>query len=104
MQLVKEVYAQVDFSKEASNPLAKFTSIATFVNLILPIMLIFGGLATLSMLLMGAYKYIVSEGNPEKINKAQMTIMYAVIGLLLVVSSFVLTKVIGYILKIDMPL
>lgn len=104
MQLVKSVYAQVDFSKTAVNPIAKFDSITKIVNLIIPILMIGGGLITLTMLLLGAYRYLTSEGNPEKISKAQSVIIYAVIGLFLIVASFILTKIIGFILKVDMPL
>ncbi|MFH0773721.1 MAG: hypothetical protein V1922_05425 [bacterium] len=104
MQIIQDVYAEVDFSKTAVNPIAKFDSITTFVNLVLPIMMIMGGLVTLSMLILGAYRYITSEGNPEKISKAQSVFIYAVLGLFLVVASFILTKIIGYVLKVNMPL
>jgi len=97
MQLVKSVYAQVDFSQESVNPIAKFDSIAKFVNLLIPIMMIGGGLITLVMLLYGAFMYLTSEGNADKIKKSQAVLMYAVIGLFLIVVSFVLTKVIGTI-------
>jgi len=104
MNIVNPVYAEVNFGDKAVNPIAKFDSITVFVNLILPILMIAGGLITLTMLLFGAYQYILSEGNAEKIGKAQSTIVYAIIGLLLVVSSFILTRIIGYVLKVDMPL
>lgn len=102
--MVKPVFAEVNFKDPVVNPVAKFDSITTLVNLIIPIMMIMGGIITLSMLLLGAYKYLTSEGNPEKISKAQSILLYAIIGLFLVVASFVLTKIIGFVLKVDMPL
>lgn len=105
MQIIKDVYAQVDFSNKDINPVAKFDSVAVFVNLIIPLMLIVGGFVTLSMLLLGAFRYITSEGNPEKISKAQSVMLYAVLGLFLMVASFVLTKIIGSVLQVkSMPL
>jgi len=104
MQLIKTVYAQVDIMNPNVNPLAKFSTIASFTNIITPIMMVVAGLFTLSMLLMGAFKYLTSEGNPEKITKAQSTMWYAVIGLFLVVASFIITKIIGFIFKVNMPL
>ena len=104
MQLIRDVYAEVNFGDKTINPVAKFDSIGTFVNLIVPIMMIMGGIATLFMLLYGAFMYITSQGNPDKIKKSQATLMYAVLGLFLVVASFILTKIIGFVLKVDMPL
>jgi len=104
MQLIKNVYAQVNIADPGVNPAAKFGTIASFTNIAIPLMMVVAGFFTLSMLLMGAYKYLTSEGNPEKISKAQSTMVYAVIGLFLVVASFIFTKIIGYIFKVDMPL
>lgn len=104
MNIIRPVYAEVDFSKTAVNPIAKFDSVTTLVNLIVPILMLVGGIITLSMLLLGAYKYLTSEGNPEKISKAQSVLIYAVLGLFLMVASFVITRIIGYVLKVDMPL
>jgi hypothetical protein len=104
MNIIPPAYAVVDFGKEAVNPVAKFDSITKFVNLMIPIMMIGGGLLTLSMLLLGAYRYITSDGNAEKITKAQNVMWYAVLGLVLVVASFIITKIIGFVLKVDMPL
>jgi len=104
MNIVRSVYAEVDFGNKDLNSVAKFDSITSLVNLIVPIMMIIGGIITLTMLLLGAYKYLTSEGNPEKISKAQSVLIYAIIGLFLIVASFVLTKIIGFVLKVDMPL
>ncbi|MCX6732431.1 MAG: pilin [Candidatus Roizmanbacteria bacterium] len=104
MNIIPQVYAEVNFGDKTVNPIAKFDSITTLVNLILPIMMLVGGFITLGMLLLGAYRYLTSEGNPEKVSKAQSVIMYAIIGLFLIVASFVLTRIIGYVLKVNMPL
>jgi hypothetical protein len=104
MNIIPPVFAEVKFDEQSVNPVAKFDSITKIVNLIIPIMMIVGGLACLFMLLLGAYRYLTSEGNAEKISKAQSIIIYAILGLLLIVASFVITKVIGTVLNINMPL
>lgn len=104
MNIVPPVFAEVNFGDKSVNPIAKFDSVTTFVNLIIPVMMIGGGFITLTMLLLGAYRYLTSEGNPEKISKAQSVIVYAIIGLFLIVASFIITKIIGFVLKVDMPL
>lgn len=104
MNIIPPVFAEVDFGEKTVNPVAKFDSITAIVNLVIPIMMIAGGLITLSMLLLGAYRYLTSEGNPEKISKAQSVIIYAIIGLFLIVASFVITKIIGAVLNVPMSL
>lgn len=104
MQIVKDVYAEVNFGDTAVNPVAKFASISSFVNIIIPLLMVVGGFVTLSMLLLGAFRYITSAGNPEKISKAQSVMLYAVIGLFLMVASYILAKIIGYVLKVPMSI
>jgi ABC-type Fe3+ transport system permease subunit len=105
MQLIHPVFAQgVNIADPTKNPMAKFGTISAFTNIFIPLMMVSAGFFTLAMLLQGAYKYITSEGNPEKLSKAQNTMVYAVLGLFLVVASYVFTKIIGYIFKVDMPL
>lgn len=93
----------VDFSDPNNNPIAKFSSIGSFTNIMVPFMMIVGSLVALAMLLLGAYRYLTSEGNAEKIAKAQSVIIYAILGLFLIVASFILTRVIGTVLGVKMP-
>ena len=46
------------------------------------------------MLVNGAFHYLTSLGNPEKLKKAQGTIKYAVIGLVIFMASFLILKII----------
>lgn len=49
------------------------------------------------MFLIGGFNYLTSFGNPEKIKKAQGTLKYAVIGLILFVVSFLIINLIDII-------
>jgi hypothetical protein len=46
------------------------------------------------MFLVGGFNYLTSFGNPEKVKNAQGTLKFAVIGLILFVSSFLILKTI----------
>lgn len=69
--------------------------------------IIFGNLITASnglivlilfvMFVTGSMRYLMSGGNPEQLKKAQGTIKYAIIGLVLFVSAYLILKVIGYL-------
>jgi hypothetical protein len=54
-------------------------------------------LALFVMLVVGAFKYLTSLGNPEKVKKAQGTLTYAVIGLIIFLSAFLILKTIDFL-------
>lgn len=72
---------------------------------------VFGNLLTMSsafivlvlfiMFIVGGFNYITAFGNPEKIKKAQGTIKYALFGLILFVSSYLILRIIALIFLQD---
>lgn len=46
------------------------------------------------MLVVGAFHYLTSLGNPEKLKKAQGTLKFAVLGLVIFLSAFLILNVI----------
>lgn len=56
--------------------------------------LIFGiiGVIAVVMIMVGGFKYIASQGNPQETAKAKNTILYAVIGLVLAASAFTIVS------------
>lgn len=46
------------------------------------------------MFVIGAFNYLTSLGNPERVKKAQSTLKYAVIGFVLFLSAFLILKII----------
>jgi len=49
------------------------------------------------MIVVGAFRYLTSGGNPEQLKKAQGTLKYAIIGLVLFVSSYLILNIIAYL-------
>lgn len=54
-------------------------------------------LVLLVMFVVGAISYLTSLGNPEKVKKAQNTFKYAIVGLVLFISAFLILKTIDYL-------
>ncbi len=52
------------------------------------------GLTLFIVFIIGSFNYLTSLGNPEKIKKAQGTLRYAIMGLILFVSAFLILKII----------
>jgi len=63
------------------------------------------------MFVLGSLRYLTSAGNPESIKKAQGTLMWALVGTLLFVGSFLILKTIdclflgceGKLFKFEIP-
>ena|SRR3989338_3578355 len=98
-----DVYA-LDLSNQTVNPLAKFGDIASLLNLFIPILIIGAALLLLIMLLYGGFTWITAGGTPENLAKAQKIMTFAIIGLVIVILSFLFVKLISIIFKIDAPL
>lgn len=47
------------------------------------------------MLVIGAFTYLTSGGNPERVKKAQGTLKFTIIGFLLFISAFLILRVIS---------
>lgn len=50
------------------------------------------GAVAVAFVVFGGIKYILSQGEPAEIKKARDTILYAVIGIVVVVSAFVVVN------------
>ena len=95
---VRPVEAVYDIAKNPNNPLKQFDSVAAIVNVILPTMYIVGAFIFLAMLVYGAFTFLTSGGDAEKVAKARKTITYTVIGLLVVVTAVLIVNLISFIL------
>lgn len=96
--------AQLDLSNPEVNPIAKLANIGTLVNLLTPLLmsgaaLIFGG-----MLLLMAYKWMTAGSDQEQVAQARNIGTYAVLGIVIILSAYVLVKLIGFVLGIEIPI
>ena len=59
------------------------------------------GIALFVMLLVGGFRYITAGGDPKAVDAAQKTITYAIIGLVLIVASYLILVLIKLITGVD---
>ncbi len=64
---------------------------ATLANMLSAAFIAIGGTA-IAFLLIGAFKYVISNGDSGEITKAKNTILYAVIGIVVSVSAFTIVQ------------
>lgn len=84
---------------EGVNP---YTSVGTVLSNGLTIIFIVAALAVLFMLIWGAFQWITSGGDKEKVGAARGRITNALIGLAVLALAFLITVVVGRIVSIDL--
>lgn len=103
--MIKEAFAVVEeITLGTSQPggVSTNTTIGNIISNFLLIMYIVGGLAVLVFLIWGAFDWITSGGDKEKVSGARRKIMNAFIGLaLLALAAFIVT-VVGQVVGINL--
>jgi hypothetical protein len=84
------VFAAPLIDDPAAGPAGTPDDVFNFVNRVKNIALGFVGVIIFAMLIYGGVLYITSGGNDEKIQKAKQTLTAAIIGLLIVLLSYVI--------------
>lgn len=93
------IYA-IDISDPNVFKPAKFANFSTLINLILPLLTAGAALLFLIIFLSAAFRILTHGDNPEDIKKAQHTIAFAVLGLIVVIASFLAVNLIGKMLGV----
>jgi hypothetical protein len=81
-----------------SFPAAKIGNVGQIVNLALPLAMTGAGLIFLFVTLNAAFNILKNGDNPDALKKAYASIMYAVIGLFIVIASYLVIQLLGVIL------
>lgn len=97
---VKEVLA-VDLStiyKPAVSLGGTNTTLSTLINPIINDILIISGIFAFVTILLAGFAYITAGGDKAKTDQASQALTYGIIGLVVVVAAFVVTRILGAIL------
>lgn len=74
----------------STNSLAGQTTATGLIGTIIKIMLYFAGIIAVLFLVIGGYYYLTSRGNEEQATKGRQTLVYALLGLAIVILSYVI--------------
>lgn len=64
------------------------------LNLVANILIYLAGIIFIGMFLLGGVQYLTAGGNQAQVDKAKKTLLWAVVGLLAVLSAFVIVNLI----------
>lgn len=74
---------------------ATLDCIPVVVQNVINALVVVAGIVALFMIVWAGYKFVMSEGDPEKISSARKTLIYAIAGLIFVFLSFFFLNVIA---------
>ncbi len=85
-------------------PPARYATVGSLLSIIIPLIVIVGALLLLALFLSGAFKIVTASGDPEKFQSAKNTLKFALLGFILIILALVLTRIIGRITGIQIPI
>jgi len=95
---MNKLFAQiVNFGgTEIKGPLdPKIQKLGDLISRMLTFIIPLSGIVLLFVLIWGGYDYMMSQGNPEKVKTAQAKITTGIIGFILLISSYLVVRVIA---------
>jgi len=85
-------------SRWGADPFGSPGGLVSFLNAILRIIFLVAGLFAFFQLIIAGFQFISAGGNPESINKAWSKIWQSLLGLVIIVGSFVLAIIFGWLI------
>lgn len=83
----------------ASNYVAQINCVPALIDVAARTFLIFSGTFSLFLVVWGGIRLITSGGDPKQVAAARQIITYAIIGLIVVLSSFSIIYLVAYLTK-----
>jgi hypothetical protein len=83
-------------------PPARITTISTLLNVIFPLAIGIGALLALAIGIGAGIKIITKGDNPQEVNKAYQSLLFVLLGLLLLGLSYFFVSLVGKILKVNL--
>ena len=95
------LFSPLSVSAQSSLPPAQLWEInkifQTFISVVLGIV----GLASFSMFLFGGFRYLTAGADKDATVRARLTLSYAIMGLIIAVSAWLILRLIGVFLGVD---
>lgn len=101
--LVKQVLAAIDLTSEDVYAPAHAlggnnATLSTLINPIIANVLIVSGIVALGAILVSGFSFVAANGDKAKTAQASQALTYGIIGLVVVIAAFIITRIMGEIL------
>lgn len=93
LALTSAATAMAQEKPNLSSP-TKDTNLAQVLTTVINALLLFAGAVAVLFLIIGGFRYVVSAGNPDQVEGAKKTILYAIVGLIIIFVAFVVVQLV----------
>ena len=80
-----------------TGPLQNINTLADLVNILLTFLVPMAGIILFFVIIWGGYDLLLSQGDPERVQSGKNKITSGIIGMVPLVLSFLIARIIGYI-------
>ena len=87
------------FQSAIANDVAQLSCIPSLVDAAARAFVLFSGVTALILIAWGSIRMIMSGGDAKQVESARRTIVFSIVGLIVVLCSFALVNLVGYITK-----
>lgn len=91
---ILKIISQIDIEPEELDIPQTATADGSTINTLLQLAFVVGAVAAMFVIILAGIQFITSQGEPDKASKARNTIIYAVIGLIICISSFTIVRLV----------
>lgn len=89
--------AQLDWNSCSPRGIPTLRCLPLVFQSLINALIVFGGVTAVILVIWGGIKFLLSQGDPEKVEGARRTITFALIGLAIIILSFVVIKVLSVV-------
>jgi hypothetical protein len=76
------------------NPVGGGANFGNVLAKIIDFLLVFAGAVAVLFLIIGGFRYVVSAGNAEQVEAAKKTVLYAILGLIIIFVAFAIVQLV----------
>jgi len=84
-----------------SDGVAKINCIPAVLWLVIQSLLLFAGVVALFFIIHSGLKFVLSSGDPKRVEDARETFVYAIVGLVIVLLAFLILNLVSYITGVN---
>lgn len=79
---------------DAASSVAGVSNVESFIKSVIEVITSIAGVVAIGFIVYGGFGYIISSGNPERLDRSKKTLIYAGLGLSISIGAFVLGNIV----------
>ena len=98
-----DVYA-ASFDIKAAFPPAAFNDLGSLMTVIVQLLISIAGILAIIFIIVAGFNLITASGDEKKIASAKGTLTYAIVGLIALILTFAVLRIVQYFLKANLEI